>query len=81
MPYTVLNVKVESQIAELKKVLAGDDKAQITQASEALQQAMMKLGQAAYQEPHPETAPNGRNGSHQAQPTNEDVVEGEFSEA
>jgi hypothetical protein len=44
---------------------------------------MMKLGQAAYQQ-QPQTGPsngNGHNGTHQAQPTGEDVVEGEFSEA
>ena len=77
--------EVESKIADVKKALESDDKDRITTASEALQQAMMKLGQAAYQQ-QPQAGPsngNGHNGAQQhAQPTDgEDVVEGEFSEA
>jgi molecular chaperone DnaK len=72
--------EVERKIEEVKKALESDDKHRLTSASEALQQAMMKLGQAAYQQqPQSEPTSNGRNG--QTQPTDEDVVEGEFSEA
>jgi molecular chaperone DnaK len=72
--------EVERKIEDVKKALESDDKHRLTSASEALQQAMMKLGQAAYQQqPQSEPTSNGRNG--QTQPTDEDVVEGEFSEA
>src|SRR6185503_6842368 len=43
--------QAENKVADVKKALEGDDKARIVSASEALQQAMMKLGQAAYQQP------------------------------
>jgi molecular chaperone DnaK len=72
--------EVERKIEDVKKALESDDKHRLTSTSEALQQAMMKLGQAAYQQqPQSEPTSNGRNG--QTQPTDEDVVEGEFSEA
>jgi len=74
--------KVEAKIKEVKKALESDDKDRITGTAEALQQALMQVGQAAYQQ-QPHAAPNGAasNGSPQAEPTDEDVVEGEFSEA
>jgi molecular chaperone DnaK len=72
--------EVERKIEDVKKALESDDKDRLTSASEALQQAMMQLGQAAYQQqPQAGPTPNGQNG--QSQPTDEDVVEGEFSEA
>jgi molecular chaperone DnaK len=77
-----VKAEVESKVADVKKALEGDDKARIVSSSEALQQAMMKLGQAAYQEQgqqQPGTNGAGTNGS--GQPTDENVVEGEFSEA
>jgi molecular chaperone DnaK len=78
-----IKVEVESKVANVKKALEGDDKARIVSASEALQQAMMKLGQAAYQQqPQPEggyTNGHGSNGSGKS--TDENVVEGEFTEA
>jgi molecular chaperone DnaK len=77
-----LRAEVENKVADVKKALEGDDKARIVSASEALQQAMMKLGQAAYQQPG-QQPPGGdgysTNGS--AKPTDENVVEGEFTEA
>jgi len=74
--------EVEAKIEDVKKALESDDKDRITSTSEALQQALMQVGQAAYQQ-QPNAAPNGAasNGSPQAEPTDEDVVEGEFSEA
>jgi molecular chaperone DnaK len=75
-----IRAEVESKIEDVKKALESDDKDRLTSASEALQQAMMQLGQAAYQQqPQAGPTPNGQNG--QSQPTDEDVVEGEFSEA
>ncbi|GIK36282.1 MAG: chaperone protein DnaK [Chloroflexota bacterium] len=73
--------EVESKIADVKKALEGDDKARIVSTSEALQQAMMKLGQAAYQE-QPQTGySNGQGSNGSGKTTDENVVEGEFTEA
>jgi len=77
-----VRAEVENKVADVKKALEGDDKARIVSASEALQQALMKLGQAAYQQPdqqQPSGDGYGTNGS--AKPTDENVVEGEFTEA
>ena len=77
-----MRAEVENKVADVKKALEGDDKARIVSASEALQQAMMKLGQAAYQQSD-QQQPSGdgysTNGS--TKPTDENVVEGEFTEA
>jgi molecular chaperone DnaK len=77
--------EVESKIEDVKKALESDDKDRITTTSEALQQVLMQVGQTAYQQQPNGAAPNGTdpNGSPQAhdEPTDEDVVEGEFSEA
>jgi molecular chaperone DnaK len=74
--------EVERKIEDVKKALESDDQERITYASEALQQAMMQLGQAAYQQqPQAGRSTNGQNESPQDRPTDEDVVEGEFSEA
>ncbi len=70
----VVKAEVESKVDDVKKALEGDDKARIVSASEALQQAMMKLGQAAYQQP-------GTNGQGAPSGSDENVVEGEFTEA
>ena len=74
--------EVEGKIEDVKKALESDDKDRITSASETLQQALMQVGQAAYQQ-QPNAASSGAapNGSPQAEPSDEDVVEGEFSEA
>ncbi len=73
--------EVESKVADVKKALEGDDKARIVSTSEALQQAMMKLGQAAYQE-QPQTGyTNGQGSNGSGKTTDENVVEGEFTEA
>jgi len=77
-----VRAEVENKVADVKKALEGDDKARIVSTSEALQQALMKLGQAAYQQPdqqQPSGDGYGTNGS--AKPTDENVVEGEFTEA
>jgi molecular chaperone DnaK len=77
-----IKAEVEDKISEAKKAMESDDKARIVSAGEALQQALMKIGQAAYQQPgQPEAAANGNGASGQEQPDNENVVEGEFTEA
>jgi len=76
-----LKLEVENKIADVKKALEGDDRNQIVSASEALQQAMSQMGQAAYQQ---QAQPDG-NGA--GRPTDEpsrddeDVVEGEYTTA
>jgi molecular chaperone DnaK len=78
-----LKAEVEAKIGDVKQALESDDKARIVAASEALQQAISQVGQAAYQQAGP--APEGQTpaGSPDADsaPRDEDVVEGEFSEA
>ncbi|MCB9107010.1 MAG: molecular chaperone DnaK [Anaerolineales bacterium] len=80
-----MKAEVESKIADVKQALEGDDKARIVSASEALQQALSTVGQAAYQQnqaqgqPQPHT--NGSNGHTEKSSDDENVVEGEFSEA
>jgi molecular chaperone DnaK len=79
-----LKAEVEGKIEAVKKVIDSDDKARIVSASEALQQAIMKIGQAAYQPTQPgETGagPNGNGHGKQARPEDEGVIEGEFTEA
>jgi molecular chaperone DnaK len=85
-----LKAEVEAKIGDVKKALEGDDKARIVATSEALQQALSQVGQAAYQQadgPQP-GGPSGSaaggdsaNGSSDKSGNDEDVVEGEFSEA
>jgi len=76
-----LKADVENKVADVKKALEGDDKGQIVHASEALQQALSQLGQAAYQQ-QPEAQPtNGTSGHTDTAKDDENVVEGEFTEA
>jgi molecular chaperone DnaK len=83
---STVKAEVEDKINEVKKALEGDDKARIVSTSEALQQALMKIGQTAYQQQgQPTAAPDGYTNGHgdsgQGHPDDENVVEGEFSEA
>ena len=81
-----LKADVESKIEAVKKALETDDKGQIVSTSEALQQALSQIGQAAYQQAGPQAAPgdgtasNGNTGG-EASGSDEDVIEGEFTEA
>ena len=81
-----MKAEVESKIADVKQALEGDDKARIVSASEALQQALSTVGQAAYQQNQAQGQPqqphtNGSNGHTEKSSDDENVVEGEFSEA
>jgi molecular chaperone DnaK len=76
-----LRAEVENKVADLKKALEGDNKGRIVSATEALQQAMSQMGQAAYQQPD-QQASNGSNGrAADRSGSDENVVEGEFTEA
>jgi molecular chaperone DnaK len=78
----------EAKIQVLRDALAGNDVSAITNATNALQEAIQKIGNAAYQQPgQTEGAQPGGFGSQSGpQPTqqdtgDDDVVEGEFHEA
>jgi molecular chaperone DnaK len=76
-----LRAEVESKVADVKKALEGDNKGRIVSATEALQQAMSQMGQAAYQQPGQEQASNGNSREADRSGSDENVVEGEFTEA
>ncbi|MCG3210003.1 MAG: Chaperone protein dnaK2 [Anaerolineae bacterium] len=74
-----LKAEVEAKAADVKKALESNDKARIVSASEALQQALSALGQAAYQQAGgPAQSSNGHSDT---SGSDENVVEGEYSEA
>jgi molecular chaperone DnaK len=76
-----LKLEVENKIADVKKALEGDDRNRIVSASEALQQAMSQMGQAAYQQQaQPDSNGAGRP-TDEASRDDEDVVEGEYTTA
>ncbi|HHJ07544.1 MAG TPA: molecular chaperone DnaK [Anaerolineae bacterium] len=80
-----LKADVEQKISDVKAALEGDDKARIVSASEALQQALAQVGQAAYQQPGaaPGGAAPGAQGYQQpggSAPADDDVIDGEFTE-
>ncbi|MCB8920736.1 MAG: molecular chaperone DnaK [Ardenticatenaceae bacterium] len=62
--------QLETQIAELKNALSGEDTAHIKQLTAEIQQHMMQIGQAAYQD-----------GTAQNEASDEGIVEGEFEAA
>ena len=80
-----VKAEIEAKITDTKKALEGNDKARIVSTSEDLQQTMMKLGQAAYSQAQggPQTGPQqpGPNGHGAHGASDENVVEGEFTEA
>ena len=83
-----LKSDVENKIADVKKALEGDDKGRIVSTTEALQQSMSQIGQIMYQQQQAQgQAQPGNNGSgyetgpEGTQSRDEDVVEGEFTEA
>ncbi|NLC29186.1 MAG: molecular chaperone DnaK [Chloroflexi bacterium] len=79
----------EAKIQVLRSALAGDDASAITNASNALQEVMQKIGNAAYQQTGPtdQGQTGGFGGQAGPQPGqqdtggDDDVVEGEFTEA
>ena len=79
----------EAKIQVLRGTLTGDDVSAITNASNALQEVMQKIGTAAYQQSGPADGGQpgagfgGQSGPQPGQPQgdDEDVVDGEFHEA
>lgn len=79
-----LKAEVEAKAADVKKALESNDKGRIVSASEALQQALSALGQAAYQQaggPPAGGPAQSSNGHSDTSGSDENVVEGEYSEA
>ena len=72
-----LRAEVENRVNDVKEAMKSDDKNRITSANEALQQAMTKLGQAAYQQQPQQESKGPSSGDGR----DEDVVEGEFTTA
>jgi molecular chaperone DnaK len=72
--------EVEAKVAEVKSVLQGEEVAAIKAATEALGQAIQKIGASVYQGPDMPgdgTSDGGTNPNPEAGP---DVVEGEVKE-
>ncbi len=70
---------VETKVTDLRSKSQGDDVAEIKSATEALGQAIQKIGSAAYQQPETaaESEPPSQSGTSSSGP---DVVEGEVKE-
>ncbi|HEX9330394.1 MAG TPA: molecular chaperone DnaK [Anaerolineales bacterium] len=72
--------EVEAKVTEVKKVAEGEDVAAIKSATEALGQAIQKIGASVYQQPN---APSSEASGEDTNPNPEagpDVVEGEVKE-
>ena len=74
-----LKTEVEGKIAAVRSALSGGDIAAITAASNELQEAMQRVGQAVYAQPGAGAADAGGDASPGAAP-DDDSVEGEFRE-
>jgi len=84
-----LKSQVEDKIAKLREALNGDDVEQIRSTTEDLSQVLQQVGAAAYQQAGPEAGPGSGaepesgTGDEEGGPSadDEDVVEGEFTDA
>jgi molecular chaperone DnaK len=78
-----VRTEIETALAEAKTAVEGGDSAQMTEKTNALAQAAMKLGQAMYEQQQAQTQPEGgaeAEAEAEAKPADEDVVDAEFSE-
>jgi molecular chaperone DnaK len=80
-----IKTEIETALAEAKAAVEGGDPDQMTEKTNALTQAAMKLGQAMYQAQQAETeaaaGPDaGTSGPMEEHPEQEEVVDAEFSE-
>ena len=72
--------EVEAKVAEVKKVAQGEDVAAIKSATEALGQAIQKIGASVYQQPNAAGGGTGEAGPNPNPEAGPDVVEGEVKE-
>ena len=70
---------VEAKVAEVKKAAGAEDVSAIKSATEALSEAVQKIGAAVYEQPNAATGEAGSNPEPDAAP-DPDVVEGEVKE-
>jgi molecular chaperone DnaK len=76
-----VKTEIETALAEAKTAVEGNDAEQMTQKSQALAQAAMKLGEAMYKAQQGETeAAAGADGETSSAQPDEEVVDAEFSE-
>ena len=75
-----LKTEVEGKIAAVRSALSGGDIAAITAASNELQEAMQRVGQAVYAQPGAGAADAGGEASPGGAAPDDDSVEGEFRE-
>ena len=74
-----IKASVEASVEKVKSVRDQDDPAEINREVEALMQNLQKVGQAAYsQQPPQDENPQGGSGQ---TPPDEDVVDGDFTQA
>jgi molecular chaperone DnaK len=71
--------EVEAKVAEVKKAAEGEDVPAIKSATEALSEAVQKIGAAVYEQPNAAQGEAGSNPEPDASP-DPDVVEGEVKE-
>jgi molecular chaperone DnaK len=75
--------EIEAAIAEARTAVEANDPAQMTEKTNALAQAAMKLGQAMYEQQQAQAQPEGgaaEDATAEDKPADEDVVDAEFSE-
>jgi molecular chaperone DnaK len=81
-----LKTQVEDKVQKVRGVMASEDAAEIKSARDDLMQTVSKLGEAAYQQPGPQAAPQAEGETETPPPSGEnpddqEVVDGEFKEA
>lgn len=76
-----MRADMEGKISDVKSALESDDSNRLQITTQALQQALSQMGQAAYQGAQPGDGSAGPNGQGEEGPDDETVVEGEFTEA
>ncbi len=77
-----VKTEIETALAEAKTAVEGGDADVMSQKTEALGAAAMKLGQAIYEQSQAEaqSSGDGADATAEAKPTEEEVVDAEFSE-
>jgi molecular chaperone DnaK len=75
-----VKTEIETALAEAKAAVEANDPAQMTEKTNALAQAAMKLGQAMYEQQQAQAQPEGAADAEAEAKPEEDVVDAEFSE-
>jgi molecular chaperone DnaK len=75
-----VKTEIETALAEAKTAVEGGDPAQMSEKTNALAQAAMKLGQAMYEQQQAQPDAGGGPEEATAAAADEDVVDAEFSE-